>query len=142
MIQKQGNWVPFELKPRNLERRFFMCEQLLQKWKGFLHCIINGDEKHYYIYDTLRQSKAKKIGVSPIMHQYPRQSRATDGSKLKFYIWWDPDVVPSNYHLFRSITHGLSEQKFSSYEDTKKWVDSWIALKNTDFFQRGLRMLP
>ena len=23
MIQKQGNWVPYELKPRNIERRFF-----------------------------------------------------------------------------------------------------------------------
>ena len=25
MIQKQGNWVPYELKPRNVERRFFTC---------------------------------------------------------------------------------------------------------------------
>jgi len=23
MIQKQGNWVPYELKSRNVERRFF-----------------------------------------------------------------------------------------------------------------------
>jgi len=41
MIQKQGNWVPYELKPRDLERRFFICEELLQrqKRKGFLHRI-------------------------------------------------------------------------------------------------------
>ena len=26
MIQKQGNWVPYELKPRDVERRFFTCE--------------------------------------------------------------------------------------------------------------------
>ena len=25
MIQKQGNWVPYELKPRDIERRFFAC---------------------------------------------------------------------------------------------------------------------
>ena len=39
MIQKQGNWVPYELKPRDVERRLFACEQLLerQRWKGFLH---------------------------------------------------------------------------------------------------------
>ena len=30
MIQKQGNWVPYELKPRDVERRFFTCEQLLE----------------------------------------------------------------------------------------------------------------
>ena len=31
MIQKQGNWVPYELKSRDLERRFFACEQLIQR---------------------------------------------------------------------------------------------------------------
>ncbi|KAG5316917.1 MOS1T transposase, partial [Pseudoatta argentina] len=38
MIQKQGHWVPYELKPRDVERRFGTCELLLQrqKRKGFL----------------------------------------------------------------------------------------------------------
>jgi len=31
MIKKQGNWVPYELKPRDVERRFFTCEQLIQR---------------------------------------------------------------------------------------------------------------
>ena len=31
MIQKQGNWVPYELKPRDVERRFFTYEQLIQR---------------------------------------------------------------------------------------------------------------
>jgi len=31
MIQKQGNWVPYELKPKDVERRFFICEQLIQR---------------------------------------------------------------------------------------------------------------
>jgi len=40
MIQKQGNWVPYELKSRDVERRFFICEQLIQRQqrKGFF-CI-------------------------------------------------------------------------------------------------------
>ena len=47
MIQKQGNWVPYELKPRDVERRFFTCEQLIQRQqrKGFLHWIVTGGEK-------------------------------------------------------------------------------------------------
>ncbi|KAG5316579.1 MOS1T transposase, partial [Pseudoatta argentina] len=38
MIQKQGHWVSYELKPRDVERRFGTCELLLQrqKRKGFL----------------------------------------------------------------------------------------------------------
>ena len=47
MIQKQGNWMPYELKPRDIEKRFFTCEQLIQKQqrKDFLHRIVTGDEK-------------------------------------------------------------------------------------------------
>ncbi|GFW50516.1 mariner Mos1 transposase [Trichonephila clavipes] len=44
MIQKQGNWVPYELKPRDVEQHLFACEQLLarQRRKGFLHRIVTG----------------------------------------------------------------------------------------------------
>ncbi|EGI60872.1 Mariner Mos1 transposase [Acromyrmex echinatior] len=42
-IQKQGNWVPYELKPRDVERRLFACEQLLERQRrtegiSALHC--------------------------------------------------------------------------------------------------------
>ena len=33
---------------------------------------------------------------------------------------YSPDIAPFNYHLFRSMTHGLAEQHFHSYEDAKK----------------------
>ena len=47
MIQKQGNWFPYLLKPRDIERRFSACEQLLkrQNRKEFLHRIMVGGEK-------------------------------------------------------------------------------------------------
>jgi hypothetical protein len=31
-----------------------------------------------------------------------------------------PDIASCDYHLFRSMAHGLSDQRFSSYEDIKK----------------------
>ena len=43
-IRKQGNWVPHELKPRDVERRFCLSEMLLER-KSFLHRIDTGDEK-------------------------------------------------------------------------------------------------
>ena len=33
---------------------------------------------------------------------------------------YSPDIAPSDYHLFRSMTHGLAEQHFPSYEEVKK----------------------
>ena len=55
---------------------------------------------------------------------------------------YSPDTAPSDFHLFRSMTHGLSEQHFTSCENTKKWVDSGIASKVKALFRRGIRMLP
>jgi len=57
IIQKQGNWVPFELKPRDVERQFFTCEQLIQRQqrKSFLHRTVTGEV------DILRQPQEEKI---------------------------------------------------------------------------------
>jgi len=47
MIQKQRNWVPYELKPKDVERRKMTCELLHQRHrrKSFLHRIVTDDEK-------------------------------------------------------------------------------------------------
>ncbi|GBP16138.1 Mariner Mos1 transposase [Eumeta japonica] len=55
---------------------------------------------------------------------------------------YSPDVAPSDYHLLRLMAHALSEQRFTSYEDTKNWVDLWIASKDKEFFKLGIRTLP
>ena len=57
-IQKQGNWVPYVLKPRDVERRFFACEQLLQRQnrKEVLHYIVTSDGKRVH-YDNPKRRK-------------------------------------------------------------------------------------
>ena len=39
-IQKQGQWVPYELKPRDVEQRFVTCELLLQRQKRNCYLIL------------------------------------------------------------------------------------------------------
>lgn len=219
MIQKQGTWVPYELKPRNVEARFLTCQLLLERHqrKGFLHRIVTGDEK-WIRYDNPKQKKswgrpghASTSTARPNIHgtkrllciwwdqlgvvyyellrenetvtgalyrtQLMRLSRALkekraqyasrhdkiillhDGARphvaapVKTYLetlkWevlphppYSPDIAPSDYHLFRSMAHGLSGQRFASEDDTRNWVTSWIASKDEEFFRRGIRMLP
>ena len=58
-IQKQGNWVPHELKSRDVERRFYMSKMLLErhKRKSFLHRVVIGDEKWIH-YDNPKRKKS------------------------------------------------------------------------------------
>ncbi|GBP69257.1 Protein polybromo-1 [Eumeta japonica] len=107
MIQKQGHWVSYELKPRDVEWRFLTCELLLQRQK-------------------------RKVKTYLEMLQ----------SEVLLHPPYSPDIVPSDFHLLRSIAHGLAAQRFHSYEEAKKWIDSWIASKDMSFFRRGIHILP
>jgi len=89
MIQKQANWMPYKLKPRDVERRFFTCEQLIQRQqrKNFLHRIVTGDEK-WIFYDN---SKKKKYYTKP-SQSLPSTSTPRPnihGSKIMLCIWWN-----------------------------------------------------
>jgi len=83
--------VLHELKPRDVERRFFTCEQLIprQQRKNFLHWIVTGDEK-WIFYDN---PKKKKYYAKP-GQSLPSTSTSTPrpnihGSKIMLCIWWD-----------------------------------------------------
>lgn len=55
---------------------------------------------------------------------------------------YSPDSAPSDYHLFRSMAHSLSEKRFQSYQEVEKWITDWIVTKDADFFYKGIHQLP
>ena len=55
---------------------------------------------------------------------------------------YSPNLAPSDYYLFASMGHALSDQHFTSYENVRKWLDDWFASKERQFFWRGIHQLP
>ncbi|GFV29649.1 mariner Mos1 transposase [Trichonephila clavipes] len=43
---------------------------------------------------------------------------------------YSPDLAPSDYHLFASLGHTLADQRFTSYENVRTWLDDWLASKD------------
>jgi len=54
---------------------------------------------------------------------------------------YSPDLAPSDYHLFASHWDTLAQQRFTSYEDVRKWLDDWFGSKEQQFFWRGIHKL-
>lgn len=218
-IQKEGKWVPYELKERDIERRKTTCEILLarQKRKDFLYRVVTGDKKWIYFDNP----KRRKSWVEPGQPSTSQPVRNIRGKKALLCIWWDsrgtvyyellkpgetisgdryrqqliklnqalkqkrpeyaqrhnkvifqydnarphvakcvkkylenitwdvlphlpysPDLAPSDYHLLRSMQHGLSEQHLQSYEEVKIWLDRRLSSKDEKFFWSGIHSLP
>ena len=44
--------------------------------------------------------------------------------------------------LILTLHFSPCEKRFQSFEDIKKWIDSWIASKDEEFFRNGIHKLP
>ncbi|GFV28981.1 mariner Mos1 transposase [Trichonephila clavipes] len=62
--------------------------------------------------------------------------KALDWEPLE-HATYSPNLASSNYHLFASLGHALADQRFTSYENVKPWLDDWLASKDRSFFWRG-----
>ena len=74
--------MPYELKPRDVERLFVTCELLLQghtaEKESFLHRIVTGDEKWIHYDNTKRKKSRGKSGYESTLSAKPNNH----GSKL------------------------------------------------------------
>lgn len=52
-----------------------------------------------------------------------------------------PDLVPSDFHLFRFLQNSLNGETFAS-EDLKQRLDKFLTEKNRMFHERGIMEFP
>ncbi|GBP33442.1 Mariner Mos1 transposase [Eumeta japonica] len=163
MIQKPGHWVPYELKPsvNGVFSRVY-CFNGRKEKQGVIYYELLKPNKTVgdrYGLQLMRLSRSLKGKRSLYTQRHDKMILLHDNARphvaksVKIYLetfqWkviphppYSPDIAPFDFHLFGSIAHGLADQRFHSYKEAKKWIDSWIASKQMSFFRRGNHILP
>lgn len=54
---------------------------------------------------------------------------------------YSPDMAPTDYHLFRSLTNHLSNKEFKNQDEVKSSIAGFISGKTRDFFDSGIKKL-
>jgi hypothetical protein len=54
---------------------------------------------------------------------------------------YGPDLVPSDFHLFKSMKDGLPGRHFPSYDAIVQAVKQWVTSAGSDFYERSMQAL-
>jgi histone-lysine N-methyltransferase SETMAR len=55
---------------------------------------------------------------------------------------YSPDLAPTDYHLFRSLSNYLGEKNFDDENDLKTDLANFFDQKSQDFYEYGILSLP
>ena len=55
---------------------------------------------------------------------------------------YSPDLAPTDYHIFRSLSNFLREKSFDDVDNLKSDIDFFFQSKSTDFYAKGIFELP
>jgi len=55
---------------------------------------------------------------------------------------YSPDIAPSDFHLFRSLSNDLHGVSFTDDKDLRNWLVAWFDSKSRAFYRRGIEKLP
>lgn len=49
-----------------------------------------------------------------------------------------PDLVTTDFHLFRSLSKAMREDSFNNFAELRVYLDEFFESKNSDFYKRGI----
>jgi histone-lysine N-methyltransferase SETMAR len=55
---------------------------------------------------------------------------------------YSPDLAPSDYHLFCSLSNNLHGVSFNNNAELQNWLDDFFTAKPPDLFKCGIENLP
>ena len=121
--------IHWELLPKNSTiTADLYCEQLdrvAQKLKG-------KQDRIYFLHDNARPHVAKST----------RQKLLELGWITIPHPAYSPDLAPTDYHLFRSLSNFLREKRFDDERVLEAALVTFFNEKSLDFYERDILSLP
>jgi len=62
--------------------------------------------------------------------------------ELLLHATYSPDMMPSDYYLFRLLQHHLAGIHFVRFKEIRKCIDDFIASKPVSFYRQGIASYP
>ena len=165
--KRKGSWVaPGEpptstTGPNRYERKTMLCVWWDQKGVIYYELLkpgeaVNTERYRQQMIDLNQALREKRPEYQKRQHKVillhdnaPSHTAKPVKEPIEAFSWeilshaaYSPDLAPSDYYLFASMGHALSDQHFTSYENVRKWLDDWFASKERQFFWLGIHQLP
>ncbi len=55
---------------------------------------------------------------------------------------WSPDLAPSDYYLFISLSNYLCDKNYEDYDDLKYGLTTYFESKPASLYKHGIELLP
>ena len=124
--------IHHELLPRNMTiTSIVYCEQLQRVNEKLLE-IRPGIRQIRYLHDNARPHVAKAT----------REKLLELGWEVLVHPPYSPDMAPTDYHLFNSLSNFLRGRQFADETEVSDLLNSFFASKPQDFYSRGILSLP
>ena len=104
----------------------------VSNWIGLQKKLKEKQDRIYFLHDNARPHVAKST----------RQKLLNLGWVTVPHPPYSPDLAPTDYHLYRSLSDHLREKKFNDENDLKMNVLNFFDHKSRDFYERGILSLP
>ena len=75
------------------------------------------------------------LGLKPVSKPEGHQLLWLDNNFTPPY---SPDLVPSDFHLFKPLKESLRGRHFSSHEKIKTTVKEWLKAQPVEFYNEGI----
>jgi len=162
-MKQRKEWVAPErtpkprVKPAMHPKKTMIC--VWWNWKGIVHwemleknVTINKElyiAQLHRVNEAIKQKRCDRKGKTILLHDNARPHVAqTVKEKIQELGWevlqhppYSPDLAPTDFHLFRSLSNQMSGITFDDEDDLKTWITDFFNTRSEDFWAKGIEKL-